>query len=322
MATPRSLSPAARSRLRRGYLAGGVGLGLVWLGITIAIGVQGGAAVAGGAQILLLIFSAPAATLAALGILGERAARTFDAADAALADAITASLQELRQTPPTAAYADEKAVELRSVRLLGRERPLGPLTLDAVAAGMAERLGEFGPAVAAASGSQPSGVAAGLSRLTPAVSGLTRDHVRDEAEAAVVEAAGPAGARDTYRVVGLPEAAAQSWMRDLLGAAATHLGGSTTHAGDAVLDAAGDLVAHFRPADPAAFTAGWPGEDAPPDPPPGDAVGVRGRRAGRDVLVATSARIGDAERLGLPGGFPVLLGRALAAAAHAVERDR
>lgn len=321
MATPRTLSPAARARLRRGYLMGGAVLGLIWLGITIAIGVQAGAAAAGGSQLLLVIFSAPAATLLALGLLAERSARAFDAEDGRLSDALEAARDLLLGLPRSAAYqSDEGQPELHTTGLLDVGRPAAAATVAAIARALEKHLEGFPAALASAYGPLPparpdrpllgaAGAVRGLRHRPYPLSGGTSERLAGATEA-VAEPERPTGSA-APRWVTLPGPAVESWLRDLLEQVAHVLGGGT-HASATVMASRADLVAHFG------GQADRPGlADHLATVPDGTPIRVRGPMLGPETWLATSVQVGGGEpELIWPSGFPALLGQALGEAAH------
>jgi len=313
MAAPRTLSPAARTRQRRGSLAAGAILGLIWLGITVGIGVSGGVRGAAGSQLLLIIFSAPAATLLALGFLGERAARAYDAADRRYAAAIRAALDDLRQQPRRAAYEPDSDT-LEATGSVRAADPLTKRTAELVADRLSSELRTCGAAVVATTGrgattrvrSPAEAFAANLRALADQelrVGSVTRDRVAGGQTLSVATGSG------TATVVVLPAAAAEAWLRDLLDLTARRLGGAT-HMGDTVLAAGADLVDHFGPQGDPAELLERTGSGEP------TALTVRGPALGRGTLLASSAQAAGQETLLLPLRFPQLFGRALGEAAR------
>lgn len=329
MATTRSLSPAARARLRRGYLMGGAVLAAAWVAITVSIGVDGGAEAAAGSQVLLVIFSAPAAALIALGLLAERSARRYDAVDAAFADAIETSLDQLVRLPRAAAFElDAELPELRATRLLEVDRPIDATTAEGVIEALEQQLGSFPPALTAAYGpapqptrpdrplSRPAGAVHDLLSAPFPISGGTQRQLAAATEV-TAEPVGSAGT-GAIRWITVPAPGVEGWLRDLLEQVAHVLGGGT-HASATVMSRRAALVERFG-AEPDLSAledqlAGLVTSAAP------NQILVRGPMLGAETWLATSLRLGaDKPLLLWPSGFPTLLGRALGESAREAER--
>jgi hypothetical protein len=312
---------------------------LIWLAVTVAFGVDAGLEASARAQLLLVIFSAPGATLLAIGLLGEWAARTYDAADRAYADAVAASLDQLGRVPRAEAYRlDDPADVVHAARLVGvarldqLERVAPASTLEQVETALEAQLGSFADALIAGTGdasrpthasdvrrSRSARLLGGTERLADielTISGATRQLLADGAYALFQVAAAPNPRTGPLRGLGLPGAAVEHWMRDLIEAAVHRLGGST-HVGGTLMAARRDLVARFRPdaldrleRDPARPELARIG--------PAEVL-LRAGNRGADTVLATSVQRDSEELLLLPSAFPTLLGRALAAAALETE---
>jgi hypothetical protein len=279
------------------------------------------------------------AILSIIGIRGELKAKSFNKADWALADAIADSLERLWRTPAEAAY--EKKDVLQSVtgaKLIEIERHFDQQTEGAIVGTMSHKLSMFGAAFSQSygsashnhamrsssfSGSSLTGFAAsikGLSQVDLGMSSTTRDNLMGDALFSVFEAPGPAGERDTYRVISMSQPGVQGWINDLVAHAAQQFGGPQTHSGTTVNVWAGNLMMQFQPQDISYVTdrlkaiSTRPYEDREP-------VEIVGTPAGRNAMVASRVRIGQGEQLNLmPTAFPALLGTAIADAVTKGER--
>ncbi|MFP5282369.1 MAG: hypothetical protein ACLGIF_02850 [Actinomycetes bacterium] len=316
MASSRPLSPAARARQRRGYLAGGLFLSGVWLLVTVAIGVTGGVRAAAGSQLLLVIFSAPALILVALGLLAERSARQFDAADQAFADALDAALDRLAAEPRAAVYPAAGEVVGTAGPLTGQR--VDPVTAGEVAERLETLLGRFPVGLRDAYGAPPvprrpgrpePGAAGAVMDLLEGpykISGGSREHL---AEASVITVE-PAEGGAPILWVKLPTGAVEGWLRDLLDRVGSRLGGGT-HASVTLMARRADLVAALGP------------DPDPADGPPATAatrvrVVLRGPLVGSDLALPSTAQVDGEDRRLLPTGFPERLGQALGEAARQV----
>src|SRR5690606_21877557 len=94
-----------------------------------------------------------------------------------------------------------------------------------------------------------TGAIRGLSQVDLAVSSTTRNNLMGDALFSVFEAPGPAGDRDTYRVISMSQPGVISWLQELVAFAANQVGGPRTHAGGTVLSWTQQLVQRFAPGD-------------------------------------------------------------------------
>jgi hypothetical protein len=155
-----------------------------------------------------------------------------------------------------------------------------------------------------------SGSIRGLSEVNLGISTTTRNNLLGDALFSVFEAAGPAGERDTYRVISMSQPGVAGWINDLVSFAADQLGGPMTHAGTTVFAWNNDLIARFVPGDISYVTDRLKALHSRPLDER-ELVLVRGMFAGRNAIIATSVSIGDGTDLHLmPAQFPGMLGHA------------
>lgn len=325
MGTPRPLSLAARSLLRSNSLVFGVLLLVVWLPAALEAwptGSGGSGTLEGVLAVLLLL---PGALLLLRGVRGAVAARRFNRLDSAFADALAGSLDRLWRTPPLDAYlVDDQMAEVRNAHLVEIERHFDRQTVGAVQGSLHHQLRLFGASVTRTYGAVAvgglAGAVQGLSGVDLTVTSTTRDNLMGDALFAVFEATGPAGDRDTYRVVSMSGPAAASWIDGLLVGAARGLGETRTHAGTMVLSWRGNLVAQFQPRDISYLTDRLKALAARPYAER-DPLVLRGPLIGRNALMAAHVQIGSGEPLMvLPVRFPVLFGEAVGRAAEEADQ--
>lgn len=270
-----------------------------------------------------------------VGVLGEVRARRFNAQDWALADALAESFRELWNQPPGTAYqSGDGELRVQDARLVEIERHFDAQTSGAITGTMTHQLRVFGHSFSATygrlhgsrSGSAVSfgnfaGSIRGLSEVNLGISTTTRDHLLGDALFAVLEAPGPAGDHDTYRVISMSQPGVAGWINDLVCFTADQVGGPLTHAGTTVLAWANDLITRFVPTDISYVTDrlkavhSRPAEQREP-------VTVRGVAAGRNAIIATSVAIGNGDELHLmPARFPGMLGQAVAVGMANAERE-
>lgn len=319
------MSPAARRRLHPGALLWGVMLIMLWLVIILSVGSNASAEDRPFAQaavsVLLLL---PGAALLARGVRGSLAAHRFNRRDSAFADSLTAAFEELRHLDPATAYrADGQVVDLGQARLVEVERHFDQQTVGGVAGRMEHQLSLFGATLTSRYGHLGlgglAGAVDGMSAVDLTLQQTTRDSLMGDALFAVVEAAGPAGARDVYRVVSVSGPAAAGWLHGLVLAAAGQLEGPYTHAGATLLGWSGNLVGHFAPGD-ISYASDRLHAQAARAPEQRDPLAFSGSFVGRNALLAAQVRIGaEAPLLLFPLQFPVLFAQAVAVAAHRAD---
>lgn len=266
-----------------------------------------------------------------IGIAGEIRAKRFNKRDWALADALHEALDELGRAPAAAAYRiGEGDATISNARLIEVERHFDSQTEGAISGTITHQLRMFGASFSTSYGSARStgpgtastssssvgmftGAIRGLSQVDLAVSSTTRNNLMGDALFSVFEAPGPAGDRDTYRVISMSQPGVISWLQELVAFAANQVGGPRTHAGGTVLSWTQQLVQRFAPGDISYVTDRLKALQARGDDER-EPVSVYGTVAGRNALIATAIAIGGSQQqLDLmPARFPELFGRALA----------
>jgi hypothetical protein len=345
MANSRPYSPKANSMLRRGMLAWGIVLTLVWTVITGAVAVfydgtpTARAAMLIAIQIFIGIFGLMGFIFLIVGIRASIQAKRFNTQDWALADALAGSLRELWSQPAETAYQSGNGeMRVQSARLVEIERHFDSQTGGAITGSMTHQFRMFGSSFSASYGSARgtsgrsasfsstsygsfSGTIRGLSEVNLGISSTTRDNLLGDALFAVFEAPGPAGERDTYRVISMSQPGVAGWISDLVHFTASQFDGPMTHAGTTVLAWTNDLIARFVPGDVSYVTDRLKAlhsrslEER-------ELVMVRGMPAGRNAVIATSVTIGDGAELQLmPAQFPGMLGHSVAIGMANAERQ-
>ena len=284
-----------------------------------------------GLQVLCGLVGLVGAVLLYVGIRDAIRARRFNAQDWAMADALVMSMRDLWSQPPEVAYhpvPDE--TQIIGARLIEVQRHFDSQTQGAITGAMVHRLRMFGVSFSAAYGVTErtsvgagvfSGWIRGLSKVDLDVSLTTRNNLMGDALFAVLEAPGPAGERDTYRVVSMSQPAVASWIHDLAAHAAQQFGGPSTHAGATLLQLAQNLQRQFISQDITYVTDRLKALEARPAHER-ETVSVRGIPIGRNAIIATAVTIGHGPELRLmPSRLPELLGHAVAIAMANTERQ-
>lgn len=326
----------ALSMRKRGLLIWGIVLLVAWAGITIPVTIAySNDALERAAMVIAMQFFVGILGLLGLifliiGISGEIRSKRFNRRDWALADALHESLGELWHVPAESAYQlVEGDATISGARLVEIERHFDSQTEGAINGTMSHQLRMFGTSFSASYGSARatgrgtssmsstsagffSGSIKGLSEVNLNVSTTTRNNLMGDALFAVFEAPGPAGVRDTYRVISMSQPGVISWLRELIGFAANQVGGPRTHAGGTVLSWVDNLVGRFAPTDISYVTDRLKALHSR-TPEERETVTVHGTTAGRNAVIATSISIGGTQPLSMmPSRFPALFGRALA----------
>ena len=319
------MSQAARRRLHPAALLWGVLLTMLWLVIVVSVVPNASAENRSvGRVVVAVLLLLPGAALLARGVKGSLAARRFNRRDSAFADALTAAFDELWHLDPATAYrADGQVADVGHARLVEVERHFDQQTAGGVAGRMKHQLSLFGATLTSRYGRLGlgglAGAVDGMSAVDLTLQQTTRASLMGDALFAVVEAAGPAGTRDVYRVVGVSGPAAAGWLHGLVLAAADRLEGPYTHAGATVLGWSGNLVGHFAPGD-ISYASDRLHAQAARAPEQRDLLAFSGSFVGRNALLAAQVRIGaEAPLLPFPLQFPVLFAQAVAVAAHRAD---
>lgn len=329
----RPFSPRALQFRRQNAFVGGIVLLVIWFFISLTVA---GAAHIGfpRTQIYTALLLVIGLIALAVGIVGEVRARRFNRADWALADSLGGALTELWHTPPPAAYEPhQQLATVPGARLVEIERHFDQQTEGAIAGTMSHKMKMFGTTFSTSYGRAVgdrgfassslggfSGSIKGLSTVDLSISTTTRDNLMGDALFSVFEAPGPAGARDTWRVISMSQPGVRSWINDLVQQTAQQFGGTMTHSGTTVSTWSGNLMAQFQPGDISYVTdrlkaiASRPYENREP-------VDIIGTPAGRNAVMVTSVRIaGGEELLLMPSAFPGLFGTAIARGVAGAER--
>lgn len=344
MAETRRLSPAAQAMRKRGLLIWGIILLVLWLGISIPTFVfYSGDLLERAAMVVAIQFFIGLLLLLGvifliIGITGEVKSRKFNKLDWALADGLAVSLNDLWHQPSETAFAaSDGLAAVQNARLVEIERHFDQQTEGAIAGTMTHQMRMFGTSFSSSYGSARStgggrssfssssvgafsGTIKGLSQVNLGVSTTTRNNLMGDALFSVFEAAGPAGERDTYRVISMSRPGVESWINDMVSFAAQQVGGPQTHAGATVLSWAGRLMAQFAPGDISYVTDRLKALAARPYEERG-AVFIQGAPTGRNAVIATTMKIGAGEDLRLmPSRFPLMFGHAVATGVSNGER--
>lgn len=343
MVETRQFSPKALSMRRHGLMTWGIVMTAGWAAITILVAL---ATVASGTEpldwlgvVIVLQFAIGylgivGVLFAIVGILAEARARRFNSQDWALADALAASLRELWcQSPETAYQTVGGEVAVSNARLIEIERHFDAQTGGAITGTMTHQLRMFGTSFSTSYGTMHGGYSTapslgsfsgslhGLSQVNLGISTTTRNNLLGDALFSVFEAPGPAGERDTYRVISMSQPGVAGWISDLVQFTANQFDGPMTHAGTTVLNWTNDLIARFVPGDVSYVTDRLKALHSRPLEER-ELVMVRGMPAGRNALIATSVSIGDSEELHLmPAQFPGMLGHSVAIGMANAERQ-
>jgi len=323
MASPPSLSPAAQSRQKHATLTIGILLVALWVVpvVLLALDPTEGAR---GLALTGLLYLVPGVVMTSVGVRAEQRARRFNRLDWAFAEGLADELQALCGADPLEAYRTAPdLVEVRDARLVEVERHFDQRTVGTVAGRLSHQLSMFGGALGATYGwpavGGMAGVVDGMSGVRLDAEQRTWDNLMGDALFVVLEAPGPAGPEDTYRVVTVSAAAAAGWVQALVFATVDHLEGPRTFAGSTVADFSGRVVGHFAPQD-VSYAADRLRAQAGRAPERRDPLTVRGLAVGRNALLGVDVEIGRQGPLMLfPVQFPALFGQAVARAARRAD---
>lgn len=324
------LSSAARRVRRPGFLGWGIALLIIALGagmpVLIALRPTGehrpepfGATV-----IMVVLMAIIGVALLLLGMGAERRAVGVDRHDRDLADALATALDDLARRPAAEAYDTTAELSVISgARVLEVTEEIDQVVVDRVVDVLAAWWGQLGPSFATSSAAALAGREPDSARLEDTARRLREPDLRlqDASErlssgalSVLVEAPGPSGARDTFRVICLPAQAMRHGMGLLLTYVARQFGGTASHAGAAVGQARTGLVDQFVPSDTAyAFDRLAVQRDR--QLTEREPMTIVGAPIGRNAILAVTMVIGGGEPVRLvPAGFATLVGRAVGAA--------
>ncbi|QTV79807.1 hypothetical protein [Microbacterium sp. NIBRBAC000506063] len=332
---------------KRGMLVWGIIILLIWLACSLgfaALMVQTGADFLSGfvfGQTIGFIFFLLGLILFLIGFFAELKASRFNRRDIAQANALHHRLVEFAQTPRQVMYSVPDDVSVSGARIIEIERHFDQQTEGAITGAMETSMRMFATSFGASSSSTyatgddtarsfgtsvstTSGSLSGTTIANLSLSQTTRANLMGDALFAVFEVDG----NDTYRVVSMSAPGVRDWMAEMITAVSEYYGGQATHSGGVVAAWVPTLTQNYGPQDVSYATdrlkalAARPYEDR-------DEVLLSGTTIGRNAMIATHMRIGEAAPLELlPAAFPSALGAALgtasagavgaAVAAHAI----
>lgn len=323
MASPPSLSPAAQSRQKHVTLIIGILLVALWV-VPVVLLALDPSENARGLALAGLLYLVPGAIMTWVGARAELRARRFNRLDRAFAEGLADELQALCAANPLEAYRTaQDLVEVRDARLVEVERHFDQRAVGTVAGRLSHQLSLFTGSLDLTYGRPGVG---GMTRVVHGMAGVrlvaeqrTWDNLMGDAVFVVLEAPGPAGPDDTYRVVSVSAAAAAGWVQALVFATVDHLEGPRTFAGSTLADFSGRVVSHFAPQD-VSYAADRLRAQAGRAPERRDVLTVRGLGIGRNALLGVDVQIGrEGALLLFPVQFPALFGQAVARAARRAD---
>ena len=296
-----------------------------WFGFLVGDDVPDSAA---WSPLMLLI---PGLAVLAYGLSKNVRAARFNREDSARADRVHTALDQLCRVDASAAYAPEDGLRhTPRAHLVRVSQRFDSTTAGEVVGSLYYQMGFFGQSFTAIGG--PGYVAAGPtstwgrlkgeSSVALKISTTTRDNLMGDALIAVVEIPDADGGFDTLRVLGVSQSAARSWIADLTTRAAAELGGTTTHAGQAVA-AWGTRLANAFGASEVSYAADQLLAIAERQVEDRPTLGVEGIPVGRNAVLATTVSIGEQRVVSLfPHRLPQMLGAALSSAVGQVVAPR
>lgn len=257
-----------------------------------------------------------------VGVTSEMRARRINCDDWATANSLAAHAEQLLARAETEAYS------LDVHRVLEVERHFDEKTAGEARGTLAHQFSMFGQSFGLGyAANNRTSVAAGvhsaaingMSDVHLRLSSTTRHDLMGDALFALFEVHDASGQPDTLRVTALSNGAVTEWIHALVLQTAEQLG-MGTHSGVTVEAYASRIADHFAPADVSylsdrlrlALAQIERGEEPP-------SIYVEGVPSGRGAIVATSARVGEADALRIfPTALPAMwghtVGGALAAA--------
>ncbi len=316
------MSPAARSRRKLSTLTVGVLLVALWV-LAVATALPDPSDDPGttaGFGLLLI----PGLVVTVIGGRAELRARAFDRLDRAFAQGLADEFRTLCAMDPSGAYRPGPGlVEIRGARLVEIERHFDQRTVGTVAGRLSHQLSLFGGTLNVTYGhlglGGMSAAVNGMSNVSLDVEQTTSANLMGDALFAVLEAPGPAGPDDTYRVVSVSAATAAEWIQALVFAAIDRLEGPRSFAGATMAAWSGRLIGHFAPQD-ISYAGDRLRAQASRAPERRDVLTVQGLSIGRNAVLGAYVQIGQQGSLLLfPVQFPTLFGQAVATAAHRAD---
>ncbi|GAA3944207.1 hypothetical protein [Microbacterium soli] len=326
------MSPAARARRKRGLLIWGIIILLIWFLCSLAFASMLAPAAPSFASAFMAgqgiggVFFLLGAILFLIGFIAELRARAFNRRDIAQANALHHRLVDFSRTPRSALYSAPGDSVVSGARIIEIERHFDQQTEGAITGALETSMRMFSTSFGVSSattyahdvdtartyGSSSSFTSGSINGTTIAnlsMSQTTRANLMGDALFAVFEVNG----NDTYRVVSMSASGVRDWMAELILAVSEHFGGQATHSGNVVASWVPTITQQFGPQDVSYATdrlkalAARPYEDR-------ESVAFAGTTIGRNAMIATHMRIGDAPPLELlPSVFPSSFGAALGA---------
>ncbi|MBP2383642.1 hypothetical protein [Brachybacterium sacelli] len=329
-----SMCGRARHQLHRNSLIIGPFLLVVTLGLLalpLVFADTAGGKVGGFVTVLLLttLLWITGVVLTIVGLVGEFKARRINREDWATAEALASHAEQLLTRPSSHAYTSDAVIRLDPRRVLEVERHFDEKTAGEARGALMHQFSMFGQSFGigyaagqrtSVAGGVHSAAIRGMSDVHLSLSSTTRNDLLGDALFALFETGDIHGTADTLRVTAVSNGAVLEWIHALVMQTAGQFG-LDTHSGATIHAYAERIASHFAPADVSylsdrlhlALAQEKRGEQPP-------RIFVEGVPSGRGSLVATSARLGEADSLRIfPTEFPTMwgttVGRSLAAAA-------
>lgn len=331
MGTPSLMCGRARRHLhRKSLVVGSLLVAILIFIIALAVAFAGSDRGAAALFVLSLTWVVWVVGLVLLlvGVTSEMRARRINRDDWATANSLAAHAQQLLARAATEAYSSDAVMRLDTHRVLEVERHFDEKTAGEARGTLAHQFSMFGQSFGLGyAANNRTSVAAGvhsaaingMSDVLLRLSSTTRHDLMGDALFALFEVHDASGQPDTLRVTALSNGAVTEWIHALVLQTAEQLG-MDTHSGVTVEAYASRIADHFAPADVSylsdrlrlALAQIERGEEPP-------SIYVEGVPSGRGAIVATSARVGEADALRIfPTALPAMwghtVGGALAAA--------
>lgn len=326
------MSPAARARRKRGLLIWGIAILVVWLLCSLVFASLFApvspdflsAFMAG--QMIGGVFFLLGVILFIIGFVAELRANAFNRRDIAQAESLHHRLVAFSQTPRSQIYSTPDDVTVQGARIIEIERHFDQQTEGAITGALETSMRMFSTSFGTSSSrsyaydgdharsygvdtSVTSGSISGTTIANLSMSQTTRANLMGDALFAVFELDGG----DTFRVVSMSAPGVRDWMAELIQAVSEYFGGQATHSGGVVAAWVPTLTHQFGPQDVSYATDRLKAIAARPYGER-EAVAFAGTTIGRNAMIATHMRIGDAPPLELlPTTFPSTFGAALGA---------
>ncbi|WP_349828012.1 hypothetical protein [Brevibacterium litoralis] len=341
------MSPAARSKTKRGFLIWGIVLLSLWLGCSLLLAwffssLDGDANLSApsfGEALLTSgflggLFFLLGAVFFIIGLVSEIRARSFDSADRSRAALVTTGIQNLLSRPRTEGYqSGQTTVEVPGAVLLEVYRHFDQDTAGQILTTINTTTRGWGLSSSFLSGSSSHratgpdtassshlGSSIGINTMNTRTTGTefstvnqtTRQNLMGDALFSVFEVTDPqTGRTDTVRAVSLSTPAVVDFIRDLVSSACDLVGGPGTHAGASVLHFMNAIIGQFAPGDISYVTDRLKSIHARPLAERRPVV-LRGETTGRNAILVTTLQMeGEQPLETYPARLPELLGRSI-----------